>query len=213
MNNLLTLEDSLPKILLAVILGALIGAEREYKSKNAGFRTIILVTLGATLFTMVSELVTKGKDYHVIGNIVVGIGFLGAGAIFKEGNNTSGLTTAVTIWISAAIGMAIGTGEFIIAIVMSIVVLMILIGFSSIQLLIESKNKEKYYKICIKNNHALNEPINALIKEAGLNAIYANTSGKDKELTFTVKLKGSDKKHGDFLLLLANSPEIISFES
>src|SRR3990170_4233068 len=102
-------SEDIIKIFLSMVAGSIIGAEREYKSKNAGFRTITLITIGATLFTMLSTEIAAGMDFHVVGNIVVGVGFLGAGAIFKDGSNISGLTTAATIWISAAIGMAIGT--------------------------------------------------------------------------------------------------------
>jgi putative Mg2+ transporter-C (MgtC) family protein len=212
-ENLTGIEDSFTKIALAISIGALIGAEREYKSKTAGFRTMILVTLGSTLFTIISELLTSGKDYHVIGNIVVGIGFLGAGAIFKEGNTISGLTTAVTIWVSAALGMAIGTGLYLLAVFTAFVVVLILFGFSSIQLFIDKKNQEKYYVISIKNDHESRTHINELVRISHLRAKYISTSGKNKELTFTIKIKGSDKSHTDFIQLLSNSDQIISFSS
>ena len=102
--------DELIKLLVALFAGAIIGAEREYKSKAAGFRTVILITVGSTLFTMISNYISN--DGRVASNIVTGIGFLGAGAIFREGMNVKGLTTATTIWISAAIGMAIGIGRY-----------------------------------------------------------------------------------------------------
>ena len=83
------LED-LTKLLVALLIGAIIGAEREYRTKSAGFRTVILITVGSTLFTIVSNLMSN--DARVASNIVTGIGFLGAGAIFKEGANVKGLT-------------------------------------------------------------------------------------------------------------------------
>jgi putative Mg2+ transporter-C (MgtC) family protein len=213
MENFLMIEDSFTKIALSISVGALIGAEREYKSKTAGFRTMILVTLGSTLFAIISEQLTGGKDFHVIGNIVVGIGFLGAGAIFKEGNTVSGLTTAVTIWVSAALGMAIGTGQYLLAVFTSFVVVLILFGFSSIQLFIDKKNQEKYYTICIKNDPDSKKQINDMIRMVHLRAKYINTSGKNRELTYTIKIKGSDKNHTDFVQLLSNAEHIISFSS
>jgi putative Mg2+ transporter-C (MgtC) family protein len=169
------------------------------------------VTLGSTLFTIISESVTHGKDYHVIGNIVVGIGFLGAGAIFKEGNTISGLTTAVTIWISAALGMAIGAGEFLVAAFAALVVVVILLGFERIQQIIDKKNREKYYTICIKNEERFSLVIDEIIKTSNLSARYIDTSGKLNELTFTIKIRGSDQKHCNFVVLLAKSKDIISF--
>ena len=213
MDNLISIEDNFAKILISILIGGLIGAEREYKSKNAGFRTIILVTKGSTLFTIVSGIVTNGKDYHVVGNIVVGVGFLGAGAIFKDGNNTSGLTTAVTIWIAAAIGMAIGTGAITIAIFSSIVVIIVLMGFSSIQNLIDAKNREIQYKIGFKNTPEIRFRINEMIRESNLKAQYLNTSGRNNELAVTIKIKGSDKDHNGFVSLLSNSNDILFFES
>src|SRR6201986_4340449 len=123
------IEEDITKLIISLIAGSIIGAEREYNNKNAGFRTVILVTLGATLFTILSGLLTQGKDFHVAGNVVVGIGFLGAGAIFKEGSTVKGITTAATIWISAAIGMAIGIGEFAIAFGAVFIVMVVLLGF------------------------------------------------------------------------------------
>ena len=92
------LQNELGKLFIALLIGAIIGAEREYRTKSAGFRTVILITVGSCLFTMISNLMSN--DARVASNIVTGIGFLGAGAIFKEGANIKGLTTATTIWIS-----------------------------------------------------------------------------------------------------------------
>src|SRR4051812_37568844 len=101
------------KLLVSLVLGALLGAEREYKGRNIGFRTIILITLGSTFFTILSFILGQGGDQtRVASNIVTGIGFLGAGAIFRDGATVRGVTTASIIWISAAIGMACGIGQY-----------------------------------------------------------------------------------------------------
>ena len=112
------------KIIIAIIFGGLIGFEREYRSKAAGFRTITLITLGCAMFTIVSDKV--GNADRIVANILTGIGFIGAGAIFKDGPSVSGLTTAASIWIAAGLGVAVGIGEYFIgaaACVASIVVL------------------------------------------------------------------------------------------
>src|ERR1051325_6627552 len=101
--------DTFLKLFVSLILGASIGAEREYKGRNIGFRTIILITLGSTFFTIISFIIGAGTDpARIASNIVTGIGFLGAGAIFRDGASVRGVTTASIIWISAAIGMACG---------------------------------------------------------------------------------------------------------
>src|ERR1041385_3347429 len=101
------------KLFAALVAGSIIGAEREYQSKNAGFRTVILITLGSCLFTILSEVMGGTHDpARIAANIITGIGFLGAGAIFKEGVTVKGLTTASVIWIAAAVGMSIGIAEY-----------------------------------------------------------------------------------------------------
>jgi putative Mg2+ transporter-C (MgtC) family protein len=115
--------------LLATLLCGLIGAEREYRSKSAGLKTMMMIGLGATLFTILSIKIGPTSQDRIASNIVTGIGFLGAGVIFKEENRVKGLTTACIIWIVAAIGMAVGSGYYEQAIGVTIVVLLALIIF------------------------------------------------------------------------------------
>ena len=103
----------LGRLAFAVVLGGLIGLERELRGYPAGIRTMALITMGAMLFTDVSQIL--GGDDRVAAGIVTGIGFLGAGVIFREGYTVRGITTAATIWASAAIGMAIGRELYLVA--------------------------------------------------------------------------------------------------
>ncbi|MEE8347893.1 MAG: MgtC/SapB family protein [Dehalococcoidia bacterium] len=103
----------LGRLAFAVLLGGLIGLERELRGYPAGIRTMALITMGAMLFTDVSQLL--GGDDRIAAGIVTGIGFLGAGVIFREGYTVRGITTAATIWSSAAIGMAIGRELYLVA--------------------------------------------------------------------------------------------------
>src|ERR1700761_276426 len=114
------------KIGISVFCGGLLGIERQYKNKTAGFRTIILITLGSALFTMVAQHANLGVNI----NIITGIGFIGAGVIFKDNIGVSGLTTASVIWVAAAIGMAVGAGNFEIALFTTFITLLVLILFS-----------------------------------------------------------------------------------
>lgn len=101
-------------ILFATACGAMVGLEREIKNKPAGMKTNITICVGAALFTVTSILLAKGHQpsdiNRVIAQIVSGIGFLGAGAIFKSGDNITGLTTASYIWLMGAIGVLVGIG-------------------------------------------------------------------------------------------------------
>lgn len=95
------------QLIFSIVLGFLIGLERESAGKDIGIRTTSLITLGSTLFTLISANLT-GDPTRIVGQIVTGVGFIGAGLIFKEENHTHGLTTATTIWCAAAIGALIG---------------------------------------------------------------------------------------------------------
>ncbi|MBI1886602.1 MAG: MgtC/SapB family protein [Chloroflexi bacterium] len=112
------------RIAFAAALGAVIGLQRELQGYPAGIRTIALVTLGATLFTEVSQLM--GGDDRVAAQIVTGIGFIGAGVIFREQFTVRGITTAATIWAAAAIGMAVGLELFLVASVGTLLIFFVL---------------------------------------------------------------------------------------
>lgn len=100
------------KIVLAVVLGFLIGLERETTGKVIGIRTLSLITLSTCLFTLMSPNVDMGDNSRIIAQIVSGLGFLGAGVIFKDGSTIKGLTTAATVFASGSIGCLVGSGMF-----------------------------------------------------------------------------------------------------
>jgi len=125
-ESLVTPWEILLRLVLALVLGGLIGLERESVEKPAGFRTHILVTLGAALFTLISRegFFGSGADpARIASNIVVGIGFLGAGTIFRSGVIVQGLTTAASLWTSAAIGTAVGIGFYLGAVAATLLVM------------------------------------------------------------------------------------------
>ena len=134
-------SDMLPhdvpqRLLLAAVLGAAIGLEREYRGKPAGLRTNILIALASALFTVLSIAIGGGgaTPDRIAAQIVTGIGFLGGGAILRSGNTIHGLTTAATIFVNAAIGMAAGAGEFATATVatgLTLIVLAVLVPIES----------------------------------------------------------------------------------
>jgi putative Mg2+ transporter-C (MgtC) family protein len=120
-------EDQLAivgRVALAALLGAIIGLERELRGHPAGIRTMSLVTLGACLFTEVSVL--TGAHDRIAAQIVTGIGFLGAGVIFREGTGLKGITTAATVWAAAAIGMSLGRELYVAAILGTVLILLLL---------------------------------------------------------------------------------------
>ena len=107
--------EILKRILLAAGMGALLGLEREVRAKSAGLRTNILIAVGSALFTIVSLELGGGSttdQTRIAAQIVTGMGFLGAGAIIRTRGNVHGLTTAATVWVNAALGMAAGGGDY-----------------------------------------------------------------------------------------------------
>src|ERR1044071_5379776 len=143
---IIPVEDIL-KIVEAFTAGALLGIEREYRSKPAGLRTLILITVGSTLFSMLSLSVISDSPDRIASNIVTGVGFVGAGVIFKEGINVRGVTTAAIIWVAAAIGMAIGFGNYWLAVSTVSMVLISLLILSKIERRVETRRKTDVYKI------------------------------------------------------------------
>lgn len=102
---------------LSILIGLIIGVERESRGKDAGISTHMLVIAGAMLFTLLSINVDPNSTSRIASNVVVGIGFLGAGLVLKEGEHVKNLTTAASLWYSAALGMSIGFGFYAIAII------------------------------------------------------------------------------------------------
>jgi putative Mg2+ transporter-C (MgtC) family protein len=116
------------RLLMAAVLGGIIGAQREWKGKPAGIRTLALISVGSAMFSAISELsFTGGDPSRIAAGVVTGIGFLGAGAILHRHGGVEGLTTAATIWVAAGIGLAAGAGLYILAPVITIIVFIILI--------------------------------------------------------------------------------------
>ncbi len=115
------------RLMLALLLGGAIGIEREYRAKEAGFRTHFLVALGSALFCLVSQFgfgVDLKDSSRVAAQVVSGIGFLGAGTIIFQKNVVRGLTTAAGLWVTAAIGLACGTGMYLAAVLTTAMVLL-----------------------------------------------------------------------------------------
>lgn len=144
METVTELMEVLPTFLLrgafAVVCGGMIGMERERRGKPAGFRTNILICLGAALYMMMSDLVavrvlgqTPADPGRIAAQVVTGIGFLGAGTILRERGSVTGLTSAATIWVVAAIGLFIGAGYVVSALIFSGLVVLTLTGLKQLE--------------------------------------------------------------------------------
>lgn len=133
------------RIVVAALTGASVGLERQWYNKSAGLRTNTLVSLGACIFVITSVLTTQdtGDPSRVIGQVVSGMGFLGAGVIFRHGLNVQGLTTAATLWCSASLGCMAGLGYYLFAAIAAVVVISINLSFKRTDKWIYHKRKHK----------------------------------------------------------------------
>lgn len=155
----------LPKILLAIFCGSLIGLERELKEKPAGIKTYMLICTGAALFTIISVEFSgltqlPNEPSRVAAQIVTGIGFLGAGTIILARGHVRGLTSAAAIWMSAAIGMAIGIDLFLFAVTVTLVTIVSLVALGYIEERLGLKGRKTYYiNVDISNPQAVSKMI------------------------------------------------------
>ena len=132
--------ELIQRLILAALLGAAMGFERELRQKSAGLRTNILIAVGSALFTLMSLAMatSPGSDgTRIAAQIVTGIGFLGAGAIMRTGSGVQGLTTAATVWVNAAVGVAAGGGEYRLALTATGVTLVALLVLAPVETWIE----------------------------------------------------------------------------
>src|SRR5687767_15220441 len=153
----LTVGELSLRVLAALVLGGLVGFEREFSDQPAGFRTHILVSLGAMLFTVVGaygmvDFAAEDINFdptRIAAQVVSGIGFLGAGAILREGLNVKGLTTAAALWVTAAIGVAVGFGYWSGAIATTIGAVIALYGLKRLGRLVFPKLKRGFHRFVI----------------------------------------------------------------
>jgi putative Mg2+ transporter-C (MgtC) family protein len=202
----MTLGNVLTKLLLSILAGGLIGFERKYRAKTAGLRTIIFISLGATVFTMLSfEFGPNADAARVASRIVSGIGFLGAGAILREEGQIMGLTTAATIWLAAAVGLGIGTDAYLVsgvAVALAMVILWLLPLFEK---RMEQQRDVRRYEISIQQSELIRNNIEQLFKEAGLD-VQINQHSKEGDLAhWVLEAKGPQATHKQLLhRLIAN---------
>ena len=196
------------KVGLAVLCGGLLGMERQYKNKTAGFRTIILICLGSAIFTIVAQ--HAGQVANI--NIVTGVGFIEAGVIFKDNIAVSGLTTAAVIWISAAIGMSIGSGNYTLSLVSTVITLMVLLLFNLLERYIDEVHRDKLFTILFSNADYENlRTVHEVIKSKKLKWRTVLITKKDGCLQTAILVTGHRKNISQLDQVLLEMPEVKSF--
>ncbi len=203
----ITSED-LIKVGVAILCGAMLGFERQYKNKTAGFRTIIVICLGSALYTMVAQ--KNGLLSNM--NIVTGIGFIGAGVIFKDGFSVNGLTTAAVIWISAAIGMVVGAGSYLLALISTVLTLFILILFHLLEDYVDKIHHERILSLVFDSaDHDNLQVVQDMIKDLHLDAKVRHVGKKDDCLEAIVVVTGHKKHTRKLDDLLLKMPQLKAF--
>lgn len=179
------------RLLLAAILGAAIGYERELRAKGAGIRTHVLVALGAALFMIISQFgfpdATKFDAARVAAGVVGGVGFLGGGIIMKTNNHVTGLTTAAGIWVIGAIGLAAGCGMYEVAIASAIVALVCLEALNYYS--VKSGDKEYSVVLSSPDPDALSAVVEDFRKSLKVFSLSRKEGGFKASLTIRVKKK------------------------
>ncbi|MDD2799656.1 MAG: MgtC/SapB family protein [Bacteroidales bacterium] len=174
-SNQITLETTAFRIFLSVIIGGLIGFERQRSKHSAGFRTFTLISVGSTVMMLVSIYlpqefwgVYNSDPTRLAGQVVSGIGFLGAGAIIQSKGAIRGMTTAASIWIVSALGLAVGAGMYSVALMGMIATLFVLINLAKFERRVMVEWTAKSLTIVVDGLDFRRDPIETILKKYGL---------------------------------------------
>lgn len=206
-----SIQNELLLIFIAVVLGILIGAEREYRNKSAGLRTFILICFGSCLFTILSIKIGIDDPDRIAANIITGIGFLGAGVIFKGDSKIDGITTATTIWATASIGMAVGSGYVYLALLGTVLVLVILSSLTRFENLIDKEHKIREYKIAVTNYRDMHY-CEELFKKHHLKYSVSKQQYTKGNLSTTWTITGKKINHEALMKNLMEDERIIAYQ-
>lgn len=205
--------EILLRFLLASLWGGIVGIEREYRSKSAGFRTMTLISIGACFFTVMSlGIGNPSSPDRIASNIVTGIGFLGAGVIFRGENQVSGITTAATIWAVAAVGMGIGAGYYLPAAFACIFILIILALLPYVETRIDRINQTRRYIITTPFSVDMINGIEQQFRQAHLKYKLTRQIKANDTLTLYWTVHGSALRHQQLIDGLLRDPGITRFE-
>lgn len=205
--------EILMRFLLAALWGGIVGAERQYRNKSAGFRTMIMISVGACFFTMMSVLIGgEGNPDRIASNIVTGIGFLGAGVIFHEENRVSGITTAATIWAVAAVGMGIGSGHYFASASASVLILFVLAILPYCEKMIDRFNQSTEYSVHCLFSEEAKTPFEQLLNQNNLKYRLSKEVKEGNDLYITWQVYGHEKNHKKFVEAVMKNNSVLRFE-
>ena len=207
----LPVQNELLLIIISVIIGLIIGAEREYRNKSAGLRTFILVCFGSCLFTILSIKIGVENPDRLAANIITGIGFLGAGVIFKDDNKIGVITTVTTIWATASLGMCVGSGYIYLALLGFALVMAILSLLTYLQDYIDNHHKIREYKITTSSQDDFIY-CESIFKKHHLNFTITKQQYGQGILATTWRLSGKNRHHQALIHQLMDDEKITSYQ-
>ncbi len=201
------------KALLAVAAGIILGLEREMKDKVAGLKTITIICLGAALFGILSYRIGgENNPTQIAAYVVSGVGFIGAGAIFKDGFSISGLTTAGIIWLAAAVGLSIGFGEFYLAATFMAGSLIIIFITPFINKIFRSKKVTRQLQLVIaRENIGIKADLFSALHKEGVFAEEKKITLKDDKIEILLEIVLTEDKINWIQDYLLSNKSIYSF--
>lgn len=213
---LLELWEYFLPVLVASLAGGLIGIEREYRDKSAGFRTMILIAVGSALFTILSFEIAgpRGEITRIAASVVSGVGFLGAGVILKDGVTIRGLTTAASIWLVASLGMGAGAEQFALVAAVTLLVLIVLWGLPPFERWIDRLHEFLEIRITIKNSDDDEDEILDIFDECKIKVVNIHRSRVVKgERVLHIEANLNPAKRAALSEILVNEKVVLSFEA
>jgi putative Mg2+ transporter-C (MgtC) family protein len=195
---------------LATLLGGVVGLERELGGKPAGLRTNILICIGSVLYTHLSLSMFTGPNgiptgtdtTRVAGQIVTGVGFIGAGTILHARGAIVGLTSAATIWVVAAIGIALGSGFYLEGVGTTLLVVVVLAGLGRIEKIVQGHSMRSTITVHAHPGPSVLEDLETLVRRTGLDLLTVSNRQENVDLVIEFELRGSKRLYDQAVVTL-----------
>jgi putative Mg2+ transporter-C (MgtC) family protein len=200
--------ELLVQLLLAVLLGGAIGIERELKGKPAGLRTNVLICIAAVLFTMLSIRLSQGRGDpgRLAAQILTGVGFIGAGTILHTRGAVTGLTSAATIWVVTAIGIALGSGAYVEALGATVLVMLVLAGLGRFEDLLARQTTTSRLIIHARPQPNALQDLESVIRVTGLEVVESTSRIENVDLVVELTLRGIKRLHEEAMIAIVHHP-------
>ena len=208
--------DLMLQIGLATLLGGAIGLERELGGKPAGLRTNILICIGSVLYTHLSLAMLAGPNgipsgtdtTRVAAQIVTGVGFIGAGTILHARGAVVGLTSAATIWVVAAIGIALGSGYYLEGVGTTLAVIVVLAGLGRVEKMVQSHSMRSTISVHAKPGPTVAEDLETLVRRTGLDVLTVSNRQENVDLVIDFELRGSKRLYDQAVVTLLHHAHV-----